>query len=192
MQKSEAQLIEACQIQGDLKAFEILIKQHQQMVRSIAYRFITNPEDLNDVSQEVFIKAFKSIKTYKGNSKFSTWLCKIAINCCKDKLKSKSRYQQKVINIDEHDFMEIAEKTHYSLDETVVASEEQKLVFKEIKNLPLNQRIALVLHDIEEMSYEEIAQVSNCPVGTVKSRIFNARKSLKEKLKTFITSIQLN
>lgn len=192
MQKTETELIQACQTQQDLKAFEILIKQNQKMVRSVIYKFITNPDDLNDVSQEVFIKAFKSIKTYKSQSKFSTWLCRIAINSCKDKLKSKSRHQQKVVNIDEHDFMEIAETTNYTLEETVSASQEQKIVFQEIKKLPLNQRMALVLHDIEDMSYEEIAKITNCPVGTVKSRIFNARKSLKNKLKNVLSSIQIS
>ena len=191
MEKTDKQLVEACKNNQDLKAFELLIKRHQHKVRSVVFKFLNNPDDLNDISQEVFIKAFKSIKSYRGEASFSTWLCRIAINTCKDNLKTKKVHAEKVVNINENTMKEIPEKYYNSLDRHISISEDQKMVFKEIKKLPFNQQLALVLHDIEDMTYEEIANLSECPIGTVKSRIFKARKTLKDKLKPLITSIQL-
>lgn len=192
MEKTDHQLVSACQKHNDLKAFEQLIKRHQNKIRSVVYKFLNNAEDLDDISQEVFIKAFKSINSYRGDASFSTWLCKIAINTCKDKVKSQKSYSQKVISIDEERIKDIPENSSNCLDNLLTISEEQKLVFKEIKKLPTNQQLALILHDIEDLSYDEISKISDCPVGTVKSRLFNARKTLKEKLKSVITSINLH
>lgn len=192
MQSPDKQLVEACQKNKDLKAFETLIKRHQNKVRSVIFKFLNTPDDLDDVSQEVFIKAFKSIQSYRYQASFSTWLCSIAINTCKDRLKSKKIHSEKVVNIDEHRFREIPEHPDKALERFITISEEQKIVFKEIKKLPLNQQTALILHDIEELSYEDIAKIAECPVGTVKSRLFNARKTLKYKLKSVISSITIN
>ncbi|MGD9579975.1 MAG: RNA polymerase sigma factor [Vampirovibrionia bacterium] len=191
MTKSDAELIKACQKNNDLKAFETLIKRHQNKVRSVVYKFIKDTNDLDDISQEVFIKAFRSIKTYRSEAKFSTWLYRIAVNTCKDKLKSKHNKYNNVISIDEKIAEKIENTANDKTEDIIDLKADQKLVFKEIKNLPLKQQIVLILHDIEFLSYEEISKIANCPTGTVKSRLFNARKQLKEKLKPVISTIQL-
>lgn len=191
MEKTDKQLVEACKRNNDLKAFESLIKRHQNKVRSIVFKFLNTPDDLDDISQEVFIKAFKAIKTYRGDSSFSTWLCRIAINTCKDRLRHRKNYSQKVVNIEDNTLKEIPDQFS-NVEKYVTINEEKRLVFKEIKKLPEAQQIALILHDIEDMTYEEISHVAECPVGTVKSRLFNARKTLKDKLKSVITSINIS
>lgn len=189
MELSDKELLASCQKERNLKAFEILIKRHQKKVRSVIFRFLQNPDDLDDVSQEVFIKAFRSINSYRGDSSFSTWLCCIAVNSCKDKLKSQKNYNKKVVNINEKEYLQIPDNKKFLSEERLEHNEEQKIVFKAIKELPLNQQTAVILHDIEELSYEEISKISECPIGTVKSRLFNARKSLKEKLLSIMTSV---
>lgn len=189
---SEKELIYRCQKNGDLKAFETLIKQNQDKVRAVVYKFTQNNYDLDDISQDVFVKAFKSINKFKGTSSFSTWLYKIAINTCKDKLKSKKVELSKIVNIDDSNFKEIPNKVNNCIEDKINLSYEQTLVFKEINKLPEKQKTALILHDIEEMTYEEISNITETPVGTVKSRLFNARKTLKTALKEILTTIKVS
>lgn len=192
MNITDKELVLKCQNNGDLKAFELLIKRHQDKVRSVIYKFISDPEELNDVSQESFIKAFKSIKTFKGNASISTWFCSIAVNTCKDRLRSKKIYSEKVINIDDQTIKEIPSNYYEAFEDSLILSEDQRLVFREIQSLPEEQKLAIILHDVEDFTYEDVAKLLQCPLGTVKSRLFNARKRLKEKLKPFITSLNLN
>jgi RNA polymerase sigma-70 factor (ECF subfamily) len=100
-------------------------------------------------------------------------------------------YSQQVVNIEDRKLKDIPDK-YGNVEKYVTISEEKRLVFKEIKKLPEAQQVVLILHDIEDMTYEEISQVASCPVGTVKSRLFNARKTLKEKLRSVITSINIS
>lgn len=191
MIKTDAELIQACQKSNDLKAFELLIKRHQDKIRAVVFKFINNTNDLDDISQEVFIKAFKSIKSYRSEAKFSTWLYRITINTCKDNIKSKLKKSEKVVSIDEKVMNKIHDSSNIDTELLLDLKSEQRLVFKEIKKLPLKQQIAIILHDIEFLSYEEISKVAECPIGTVKSRLFSARKQLKEKLQPHISTIQL-
>jgi len=190
MNKSDSELIKACQKNNDLKAFEILIKRHQDKVRAVVYKFINNSNELDDISQEVFIKAFKSIKSYRSEAKFSTWLYRIAINTCKDSIRSTMKKSEKVVSIDEMIINKVQDPSNIDTEMLIDLKAEQKLVFKEIKRLPLKQQLAIILHDIEFLSYEEISRIADCPIGTVKSRLFSARKELKEKLKHHISIIQ--
>ena len=186
MNKSDLELVNICKKNNDLKAFEILIKRHQCKVRSIIYRFLNNQEDLKDASQEVFIKAYKNLASFKGKSNFSTWLYQITVNTCKDKLRTKKLLENKFINITQEDLFEIPDNKE--IDTELNLEENKELIQKLIKSLPLEQQMTIVLHDIEEFSYEEISKILNCPLGTVKSRIFNARKALKEKFKPYLPS----
>lgn len=190
MNKSDSELIKACQKNNDLKAFEILIKRHQDKVRAVVYKFINNSNELDDISQEVFIKAFKSIKSYRSEAKFSTWLYRITINTCKDSIRSTMKKTEKVVSIDEMIINKVQDSSNIDTEILIDLKAEQKLVFKEIKRLPLKQQLAIILHDIEFLSYEEISKIADCPIGTVKSRLFSARKELKEKLKHHISIIQ--
>lgn len=186
MNKSDLELVNICKKNNDLKAFEVLIKRHQNKVRSIIYRFLNNPEDLKDASQEVFIKAFKNLRSFKGNSSFSTWLYQITANTCKDKLRAKKLLEAKIISITQDDLLKIPDNKEIDTDLNI--EENKELISKLIKSLPLEQQMTIVLHDIEDFSYEEISKILNCPLGTVKSRIFNARKALKDKFKPYLPS----
>lgn len=171
---------------NDVAAFEQLISEHQTIVYNIALKIMGNEHDASDAAQEAFIKIFKNIKTFKGDSKFSTWVYKIAHNVCIDQLR-------KIKNI--------TSKTSVSIDETYENSEnpilnivdsaptpEEHLINKEksemlkmaIDSLHPISRTAIILRDVNGMSYEEIAKIQNCSLGTVKSRIFRARMQLKE------------
>ena len=177
--QSDDLLIKRCQKKKDLDAFECLIKKHQNLVRSLVYKFFPNSEDFDDVSQEVFIKIFKNIESYKFTSSFSTWLYSVAVNTCKDKLRSNKNKQKRLVSTDEDCLHQIPDSRKGTAEQTILQNEEQAYLLQEINKLPEKHRIPLVLHDIEEVSYEEIAKICDCPVGTVKSRIFNARNKLR-------------
>lgn len=182
MSFDEAILVKACQDKNDLKSFEILIKMNQQTVRSVIYKLIPNPDEIDDIIQDVFIKAYKNIKMFKCESRFKTWLCSIAINICKNRIVLSTRKQKKIVSIDDKEFDKIPDNSIFNPEKYARLKETEKIILKTIKELPYNQQIAVILHDVEDFSYEDIAKICNCPVGTVKSRLFNARKALKDKL----------
>src|SRR3989339_1440270 len=128
MNKSDSELIKACQKNNDLKAFEILIKRHQDKVRAVVYKFINNSNELDDISQEVFIKAFKSIKSYRSEAQFSTWLYRIAINTCKDSIRSTKKKSEKVVSIDEMIINKVQDPSNIDTEMLIDLKAEQKLV----------------------------------------------------------------
>ncbi len=172
---------------GDIEAFEILIEEHQKKVFNIALKMLGNYHDANEIAQEAFIKAFKSIKGFKGNSSFSTWVYRIAVNVCLDELRK--RKKNKLIYIDDEIKNEDGEiKREFPDDtyapETVAETNEiRRKVNSAISALPEEHRIVIILRDINGMSYGEISKITNSPEGTVKSRINRARNALKELLK---------
>lgn len=182
MNFDENLLIKACQANNDLKSFERLVKIHQISVRAVIYKLIPNPDDLEDMIQDVFIKAYQNITKFKGESSFKTWLCSIAINLCKNKILLNNRHKDKIISIDDKEFDMIPDNTSFNPEKFARLKETERSVLKVVKELPYNQQIAVILHDVEDFSYEDISKICNCPVGTVKSRLFNARKALKDKL----------
>jgi len=169
-------------ISGDLDSFEKLISKYQVYAYNIAFRMMKNPEDAKDASQEAFIKVFKNIKKFNSNSSFSTWLYRIVINTCKDELRKKTEN----VSLDEkNEEFEIVSDNNDEYNPVI--SYERKYVKntinEAIKKLPINNRSVLILRDIQGYSYEEIASIENVSIGTVKSRINRARKSLRDILK---------
>ncbi len=170
---------------GDKEAFNILIKRYEKKVLNILYLQLGNIPDLEDLAQEVFIKIFKNIKGFRGEAKFSTWIYRITMNVAYDyKRKNKEVYSldepmkedeedtfEKVVPSEEEDPLSVVEKED-------IRSKLQKL----IRELPKEYQEVLILREYEGLSYEEISKVLKCPVGTVESRLFRARKELKEKL----------
>lgn len=178
----EQKLIKKC-INGNLKAFDELIEKYEKTAYNIALRMLKNPEDAMDVSQEAFIKVFKSIKTFNFESAFSTWLYRIVTNTCLDFLRKKST---RVYSIDnpihtedgeiERDIPDDAD----SPEELLEKKQTKELVTNSINKLEENHRLVIILRDIQGFSYEEISSILDCSIGTVKSRINRARKNLKD------------
>ena len=185
MADNDRGLIEKAQ-KGDIEAFEALVSAYQKKVFNIAFRMIGNLEDASDVSQEVFVKVYKSMKDFRGQSSFSTWIYRITVNVCMDELRKAKN--KKVIYIDEDIRTDDGEMKREIEDdapgpESIIEGLELKQVVSDAINALLpDHRVVLVLRDIQDFSYEEISRILNIPQGTVKSRINRARLILKDVL----------
>ena len=166
---------------GDKNAYDLLVLKYQQRVINLISRFVKNHADALDVSQETFIKAYKALPNFRGESAFYTWLYRIAVNTAKNHLTVQSRK----ITKSDYDVTEIEQiegnmtLTEQTTPENLLFKDElQETVLNTIENLPEDLKSAIMLREIEGLSYEEIASVMGCPVGTVRSRIFRAREAI--------------
>ena len=170
---------------GDKHAFDLLVLKYQNKVIKLALRFVHDPVEAQDVMQEAFIKAYRAIRSFRGDSAFYTWLYRIATNVAKNHLVSKKRWPL-VTGGDAMDTQQYAVKEKLKGKETpenLIATEELKAaIFKAIDVLPDDLREAITLREIECMSYEDIAMIMDCPVGTVRSRIFRARDAIDREI----------
>ena len=174
---------------GDKKAYDLLVLKYQQRVINLISRFVKNYADALDISQETFIKAYKALPNFRGESAFYTWLYRIAVNTAKNHLTVQSRK----ITKSDYDVTEIEQiEGNMSLIEQttpenlLIKDELQDIVLNTIENLPEDLKSAIMLREIEGLSYEEIAAVMECPVGTVRSRIFRARETIDNKIKPLL------
>ena len=174
---------------GDKKAYDLLVLKYQQRVINLISRFVKNHADALDVSQETFIKAYKALPNFRGESAFYTWLYRIAVNTAKNHLTVQSRK----ITKSDYDVTEIEQiegnmtLTEQTTPENLLIKDElQDIVLNTIENLPEDLKSAIMLREIEGLSYEEIATVMECPVGTVRSRIFRARETIDNKIKPLL------
>ena len=174
---------------GDKKAYDLLVLKYQQRVINLISRFVKNYADALDVSQETFIKAYKALPNFRGESAFYTWLYRIAVNTAKNHLTVQSRK----ITKSDYDVTEIEQiegnmtLTEQTTPENLLIKDElQDIVLNTIENLPEDLKSAIMLREIEGLSYEEIAAVMECPVGTVRSRIFRARETIDNKIKPLL------
>jgi len=183
---NEAELIHKAQ-SGDVRAFEQLVEEYQQSVFNLAYRMIGNHEDASDMAQEAFIKAYFNLSKFKGNSKFSTWIYRIATNSCLDEIKKRKKTptysMSESIEIEEGEITREIEDKSSNIEENFEREEQLKMVNKAIGRLQENHRIIIIMRDVNNMSYEEIAEILKCSTGTVKSRISRARTILHDFLK---------
>lgn len=178
--EQEAAVIQAV-LGGDVNAFEKLVKEYEKNVYNLALRMTGNSEDAADMSQEAFIKAYNSITSFRGDSKFSVWLYRIVSNVCLDFLRSRSRKQTVSLSAENDDGedveLDIADETQ-SPELLLDRSMTRDAVRRGLAALPPDHREILLLREIQGLSYEEIASVLGLEEGTVKSRIFRARKKL--------------
>ena len=181
----EEKLVRKAQ-KGDVEAFEKIISDYRSLVFNVSYRFSGNAEDAADMSQEIFIKLFKNINSFRFQSKLSTWIYKIATNTCLDIVKKKKR-DLAAFSLDsvmeEEDGKSISSEVADSAPTPDVVAERNEMknaVNRAISMLPDDYRIAIILRDIQGLSYDDIAEVVDCSVGTVKSRISRGRKNLRE------------
>ncbi|MET0065474.1 MAG: RNA polymerase sigma factor RpoE [Candidatus Thiodiazotropha sp.] len=171
--------------QGDKKAFDLLVLKYQQKITNLISRYIRDPHEVLDVTQEAFIKAYRAIPKFRGDSAFYTWLYRIAINTAKNYLVAQGRRPPSddvEAEVAEQMDVGIRLKETGTPENHVLTEEISQTVQKAIDDLPEDLRTAIVLRELEGMSYEEIANAMECPVGTVRSRIFRAREAIDKKL----------
>ncbi len=183
--QQEMELVKRAQ-SGDVAAFESLIEDYQKRIFSIAYRMIQHQEDAADLTQEVILKIFKNLDKFKGDSKFSTWVYRIATNTCLDEIKKSRRRTtyslDKEIETEEGSMAAELPDTAPGPEEEAERKDIKKAVYAAIGQLGQEHKQVIVLRDLQGLSYEEIAEILHCSVGTVKSRISRARGNLKKLL----------
>jgi RNA polymerase sigma-70 factor (ECF subfamily) len=182
-ESNDGQLVERVQ-RGDKRAYDILVLKYQHRIAGLIGRYVRDPSEVQDVTQETFIKAYRALPRFRGESEFYTWLYRIAINTSKNYLVSKSRRPPDLdLDVDgefQADFDVL--KDNAGPESRLATEQLKKVIFHAIKNLPEELKTAVTLREFEGMSYEEIAEVMKCPVGTVRSRIFRAREAIEKSI----------
>jgi len=185
----DQQLVERAQ-GGDKQAFGLLVSKYQRKLGRLLSRFIRDPGEVEDVAQEAFIKAYRALPSFRGDSAFYTWLYRIGINTAKNYLVAMGRRAPTTteFDADEAESFEDGEQLRdINTPESVLASKEiAATVQKAMEDLPDELRTAIELREIEGLSYEEIASIMNCPIGTVRSRIFRAREAIAVRLRPLV------
>ena len=185
----DAELVARVQ-RGDKKAFDLLVLKYQRKIMRLLSRMIRDPAEIEDVTQEAFIKAYRALPQFRGDSAFYTWLYRIAINTGRNWLSSKSRRPSTPNALESEDgetFNETDNLTDNSTPESIAATKEiAETVNAAIQALPEELRTAIVMREMEGMSYEDIAQSMDCPIGTVRSRIFRAREAIATRLRPLL------
>ena len=188
-QITDQELVEKAQ-QGDKKAFNLLVVRYQNRVAGLLTRYVSR-DDIPDIVQESFIKAYRSLASFRGESAFYTWLYRIAVNTAKNHLTALGRRPPKedILAEDAESYDAGTQLRETDTPEHLVLSNELKrVVFETIENLPEELKMAITLREIEGLSYEEIAEVMSCPVGTVRSRIFRAREAIDAKIQPLMAA----
>lgn len=175
--------------QGERAAFDVLVRKYQHKILKLVSRYVHDPYEAMDVTQEAFLKTYRALPKFRGDSAFYTWLYRIAINTAKNYLIAQGRRPVES-DIDSQlleqngalgRLKDVASPEHLMLRDEI-----ERTIFKAIEDLPEDLRTAITLREMEGMSYEDIAQTMSCPVGTVRSRIFRAREAIDNKLRELI------
>jgi len=176
--------------QGDKRAFDLLVLKYQHKITAIISRFVRDSAEVHDVAQEAFIKAYRALGNFRGDSAFYTWIYRIAVNTAKNHLVSRGRRPPSTdVDVDDAEFLNGADglRDNTSPEHELMKDQLEQVVYKAIQSLPEDLRTALTLREMEGMSYEEIAEVMDCPVGTVRSRIFRAREAVDRHIAPLMT-----
>lgn len=175
---------------GDQAAFGVLVRKYQHKILKLISRYVHDPSEVQDVAQEAFIKAYRGLRNFRGDSALYTWLYRIAINTAKNYLVAQGRRAATSdIEVEDAEHFDgpSALKEYGSPERHLLSEEIERTVFRAIEELPSDLRTAITLRELEGMSYEEIAQVMECPIGTVRSRIFRAREAIDKRLRPLIS-----
>jgi RNA polymerase sigma-70 factor (ECF subfamily) len=185
----DRQLVARAQ-RGDKQAFELLVEKYQRKLARLLSRFIRDPAEVEDVTQEAFIKAYRALPAFRGDSAFYTWLYRIGINTAKNYLMAMGRRAPTSTEIEAEEaegFEEGEQLRDINTPESLLLSSEiARTVNATIEQLPEELRTAIQMREIEGMSYEDIAKAMDCPIGTVRSRIFRAREAIAEQLRPLL------
>lgn len=174
---------------GDKHAFDLLVIKYQSRIINVVNRYLRDPVESMDLAQEAFIKAYRALPNFRGESAFYTWLYRIAINTAKNFLVAQSRRPpgSDIEATDAEQFEGPSALKETATPESMLLRDEiQQVIFSAIETLPDDLRTAITLRELEDMSYEEIAEAMDCPIGTVRSRIFRAREAIDTKLKPLL------
>jgi RNA polymerase sigma-70 factor, ECF subfamily len=187
----DQQLVQRVQ-RGDKAAFDLLVIKYQRKIFRLLSRLIRDPGEVEDVAQEAFIKAYRALPNFRGDSAFYTWLYRIAINTAKNWLVSQGRRAPTTTESDIEDAETFDDGEHLrdlnTPDAMLLTRQVADAVNRAIERLPEELKTAIVLRELEGLSYEEIAETMNCPIGTVRSRIFRAREAIAEELRPILNT----
>lgn len=185
---NDQELVKKAQ-RGNKAAFGALVVKYQYKIANLVIRYVKDEDDVQDIVQEAFIKAYQGLAKFRGDSAFYTWLYRIAINSAKNYIVSQSRkIPSRAIGMEDTEHMESAAliKEFDTPEENMITSEIEKTIYQTIKELPEDLKVVITLREIEGMTYDEIASVMECPIGTVRSRIFRAREAIDKHLKPLL------
>lgn len=189
--ESDEKLVERVQ-QGDKRAFDLLVLKYQHKIFAIISRFIKDSAEVQDVAQEAFIKAYRALGSFRGESAFYTWIYRIAVNTAKNHLVSRGRRPPAFdVDVEDAEFYSGADglRDINTPENELMKDQLETVVYRAIRGLPEDLRTALTLREMEGMSYEEIAEVMECPVGTVRSRIFRAREAVDRQIAPLLNDV---
>lgn len=176
---------------GDKRAFDLLVRKYQHKIISVVTRYVSDWSEAQDVTQEAFIRAYRAIGAFRGDSAFYTWIYKIAINTAKNYLVSRGR-RPPIGDIAIEDAVQLDGASQLrdraTPERELMRQEIERTVFDTVEELPEELRTAIILREVDGLSYEEIAETMNCPIGTVRSRIFRAREAIDERLRPLLSA----
>lgn len=182
---TDNQLVERV-LQNDTRAFTLLVLRYQHKVLGLISRFVKDPHEAEDVAQEAFLKAYRALPSFRGESAFYTWLYRIAVNTAKNYLVSRGRRPPSTdVDMDDAELIDDTSTLRdvETPDATMEKEDLQRIINKAIDNLPEELRTAFTLREFSGLSYEDITEIMDCPVGTVRSRIFRAREAIDKCIK---------
>jgi len=178
---TETELIEQLK-QGNESAFKFLVKHYQEMILKTCYHFIRDNDEADDIAQDVFIEVYRSIKSFKTQSKLSTWMYRIAVNKSLNAIRKKKQTERLKHIQDFFSFSNVSDQSISPIEHKVEEDEQYSLLLKTIYKLPENQRTAFILNKYDELSYKEVAEIMQTSISSVESLIFRAKKNLQKKL----------
>ncbi|TCS70430.1 RNA polymerase RpoE-like sigma-24 subunit [Sulfuritortus calidifontis] len=186
----DRQLVERVK-QGDKRAFELLVEKYWRKLTRLLSRMVRDPDEVEDIAQETFIKAYRALPQFRGDAAFYTWLYRIGVNTAKNYLAAKGKamptVSERAYSDDEEDVEERLVAQDINTPESELLSKQVALAVNEaVEALPEELRTAITLREMEGLSYEEIANLMGCPIGTVRSRIFRAREAIAAKLRPIL------
>ncbi|USE39060.1 RNA polymerase sigma factor RpoE [Endozoicomonas sp. SCSIO W0465] len=185
---SDQQLVDRVK-QGDKRAYDVLVIKYQHRILGLVGGYVSDFQEVQDVTQEAFIKAYRALEKFRGDSSFYTWLYRIAVNTAKNHLVSKGRrLPESDIDVHDADFLETATTLRVvdTPERNLYCNEIEQVIHDVIQRLPDELRTAVMLREFDGLSYEEIADVMDCPVGTVRSRIFRAREAIDREIRPLL------
>lgn len=185
--KQDLELVRLVQ-QGQKDAFNILVEKYQYKLAHVISRYLNNESDVAEACQETFIKAYRGIENFRGDSAFYTWLYRIGVNVAKNFLSSRAHTQsKKEINADVNDIHEEHHRSETDNPERLLFSDEiTEVITDTLEKLPHELKVAFTLREVDLLSYQEIASIMECPVGTIRSRIFRAREMIDQQLQPLL------
>ncbi len=175
---AEDRVLVAAFLAGSREAFDVIVTRHQRTVYQVCFRFVRNHEEASDLAQDVFVRAFKGLKNFKGDSALSTWLYRVGVNCCLNRLAVKRPATEPI------DSMQLVDQRSADPLRAVMRGEKATEVRQAIGQLPPKQRATLLLRVYQELSHEEIAGVMGCSVGAAKANLFHALGNLRRLLQS--------